>query len=193
MIPPLFATALAAFTGPLAAQETAHLPSEFDLKLPPLDSVTMLGMNGHQLLMGGIVICILGLVFGMVSYGQLKRLPVHSAMREVSELIYETCKTYLFTQMKFIGILWAFIAAVIAAYFFGIHGKPVSEVLMILAFSLIGIAGSVAVAAFGIRVNTFANSARRSRRCAASRTRSTRSRSRPACRSGCCSSRSSSS
>ncbi|MBK7874650.1 MAG: sodium-translocating pyrophosphatase [Planctomycetes bacterium] len=140
-----------------AVQETAHA-SEFDLKLPDLSTVTMLGMNGHQLLMGGIVICILGLVFGMVSYSQLKNLPVHSAMREVSELIYETCKTYLFTQMKFIGILWVFIALVIAAYFFGIHHKSVGEVLMILAFSVIGIAGSVAVAAFGIRVNTFANS-----------------------------------
>jgi K(+)-stimulated pyrophosphate-energized sodium pump len=159
MITPLFSAALLALAGPVAAaQETVHPPSEFDLKLPPLDSVTMLGMDGHQLLMGGIVICILGLVFGMVSYGQLKRLPVHSAMREVSELIYETCKTYLFTQMKFIAVLWAFIAAVIVAYFGFAHDKGVGEIALILAFSLIGIAGSIAVAAFGIRVNTFANS-----------------------------------
>ncbi|MFO1009093.1 MAG: sodium-translocating pyrophosphatase [Planctomycetota bacterium] len=153
----MFPAALLALAGPTAVQATEHA-SEFDLKLPDLSTVTMLGVNGHQLLLGGIVICILGLIFGMVSYGQLKNLPVHSAMREVSELIYETCKTYLFTQMKFIAILWVFIALVIGAYFGGIHHKPFGEILMILAFSVIGIAGSVAVAAFGIRVNTFANS-----------------------------------
>jgi K(+)-stimulated pyrophosphate-energized sodium pump len=158
MIPPLFPAALLALTGPVAAQQGGHVQSEFDLALPDLRSVTMLGVDGHQLLLGGIVICILGLVFGMVSYGQLKRLPVHAAMREVSELIYETCKTYLFTQMKFIGVLWAFIGAVIVAYFGLVHSKPFGELALILAFSLIGIAGSVAVAAFGIRVNTFANS-----------------------------------
>ncbi len=157
MTPPMFPAALLALAGPTAVQATEHA-SEFDLKLPDLSTVTMLGVNGHQLLLGGIVICILGLIFGMVSYGQLKNLPVHSAMREVSELIYETCKTYLFTQMKFIAILWVFIALVIGAYFGGIHHKPFGEILMILAFSVIGIAGSVAVAAFGIRVNTFANS-----------------------------------
>src|SRR5215216_3554756 len=103
MTPPLFPALLASLPSPIAAAQGAHA-SEFDLKLPPLDSVRMLGMNGHDLLLGGIVICILGLVFGMVSYGQLKRLPVHTAMREVSELIYATCKTYLVTQMKFIGV-----------------------------------------------------------------------------------------
>jgi len=132
--------------------------SEFDLVLPDLRSVTMLGTTGHNLLLGGIVVCVLGLLFGMVSYSQLRNLPVHSAMREISELIYETCKTYLFTQLRFIGILWVFIGAVIVAYFGLIHHKSFGELAMILAFSLIGIAGSVAVAAFGIRVNTFANS-----------------------------------
>ena len=141
---------------PLQSQ-TPH-KSEFDLVLPDLSSIEMLGTSGHTLLLGGIVVCILGLLFGMVSYTQLKRLPVHAAMREISELIYETCKTYLFTQIKFIGVLWVFIGAVIVAYFGFIHHKPLGELAMILAFSLIGIAGSVAVAAFGIRVNTFANS-----------------------------------
>ena len=116
------------------------------------------GYTGHDLLMGGILICLLGIVFGLVAFSQLKNLPVHSAMREVSELIYETCKTYLFTQVKFIIILQVFIGAVIWAYFGLVLGKPISEVLIILLFSLIGIAGSVLVAAFGIRVNTFANS-----------------------------------
>lgn len=132
--------------------------SEFDLALPDLASVEMLGVDGHNLLLGGLVICVLGLLFGWITFQQLKKLPVHEEMRKVSELIYETCKTYLQTQLKFIGILWLFIGAVIVAYFGPIHGKSVGEILTILAFSLIGIAGSVLVAAFGIRVNTFANS-----------------------------------
>jgi K(+)-stimulated pyrophosphate-energized sodium pump len=140
--------------------EGAH-KSEFDLAMPNLadKAITFLGgYTGHDLLMGGILICLLGIVFGLVSFSQLKNLPVHSAMREVSELIYETCKTYLATQVKFIIILQVFIGAVIWAYFGLVLGKPITEVLIILVFSLIGIAGSVLVAAFGIRVNTFANS-----------------------------------
>ncbi len=136
----------------------AHPKSEFDLELPDLGSVEMLGTNGHTLLLGGLFICFLGLLFGIVTYNQLRKLPVHEEMRKVSELIYETCKTYLATQMKFIGVLWAFISLVIVAYFGPIHGKSVGEIALILGFSLVGIAGSVAVAAFGIRVNTFANS-----------------------------------
>ena len=143
-----------------ALSEGGH-KSEFDLAMPDLanKAITFLGgYTGHDLLMGGILICLLGIVFGLVSFSQLKNLPVHSAMKEVSELIYETCKTYLFTQVKFIVILQVFIGAVIWAYFGLVLGKPISEVLIILVFSLIGIAGSVLVAAFGIRVNTFANS-----------------------------------
>ena len=154
MLHALLAAAPARIAGALPQEHK----SEFDLVLPDLRAVEMLGTSGYTLLLGGIVVCVLGLLFGMVSYGQLKNLPVHAAMREISELIYETCKTYLFTQLKFIGILWAFIGAVIVAYFGLIHHKPFGELAMILAFSLIGIAGSVAVAAFGIRVNTFANS-----------------------------------
>ncbi len=135
---------------------------EAALKLPDLSQVTFLGIDGHKLLLVGIVFCVLGLLFGLAIYMQLKNLPVHRSMKEISELIYETCKTYLTTQGKFIMILWVFIAIIVVAYF-GIlrpvPGHPVYlTVPMILLFSLIGIAGSYGVAWFGIRVNTFANS-----------------------------------
>ncbi len=135
---------------------------EASLIVPDLSSVSFGGVNGHTLLMSGLVISALGLLFGLLTFTQLKNLPVHSAMREVSELIYETCKTYLITQGKFILVLWAFIAVIIAAYFgwlSPVPNKPVPLTLtIILLFSLIGIAGSYGVAWFGIRVNTFANS-----------------------------------
>ncbi|HYW71670.1 MAG TPA: sodium-translocating pyrophosphatase [Pyrinomonadaceae bacterium] len=135
---------------------------EAALKLPDLSQVTFLGIDGHKLLLIGLVFCFLGLMFGLVIFMQLKNLPVHRSMKEISELIYETCKTYLTTQGKFIMILWIFIAIIVVAYF-GIlrpvPGKPIFVTLpMILLFSLIGIAGSYGVAWFGIRVNTFANS-----------------------------------
>ena len=136
---------------------------EANLVLPDLSQATFLGgVNGRTLLMGGLVICALGLLFGLLTFMQLKNLPVHRSMREISELIYETCKTYLITQGKFLLILWVFIAAIIALYFgwlAPVPGKPVSTTLpVILLFSLIGIGGSYGVAWFGIRVNTFANS-----------------------------------
>jgi len=155
-----------------AAQEAAgHGGGEASLKIPDLNSVQFLGAGipGHTLLLSGLVVCALGLLFGLVIYSQLKRLPVHEAMREVSELIYETCKTYLLTQGKFLMLLWVFIGA-IAAVYFGllaqttdasgavVRGFPASKVAIILFFSLVGIAGSYSVAWFGIRVNTFANS-----------------------------------
>ena len=117
-----------------------------------------MGVSGPTLLMAGLVICALGLLFGLVIYGQLKNLPVHEAMREISELIYETCKTYLITQGKFLLILEAFIGVIMVLYF-GVllHFEPV-KVVIILAFSLIGIGGSYGVAWFGMRINTFANS-----------------------------------
>ena len=133
---------------------------EAHLVLPDLSSVSFLGVTGHNLLLIGLLFCLGGLIFGMSIYIQLKNLPVHRSMREISELIYETCKTYLFTQGKFIMILWAFIAVIIGLYF-GVL-SPVGNVAVtlpiILGFSLIGIAGSYGVAWFGIRVNTFANS-----------------------------------
>jgi len=155
-----------------AAQEAAgHGGGEASLKIPDLNSVQFLsaGIPGHTLLLSGLVVCALGLLFGLVIYSQLKGLPVHQTMREVSELIYETCKTYLITQGKFLMLLWVFIGA-IAAVYFGflaqttdatgavVRGFPAGKVAIILFFSLVGIAGSYSVAWFGIRVNTFANS-----------------------------------
>jgi K(+)-stimulated pyrophosphate-energized sodium pump len=148
--------AAAAFAQP--GGETAG--GEASLKLPDLSSVSFLNgaIDGHRLLMVGILFCIFGLGFGMVIYTRLKNLPVHRSMREISELIYETCKTYLVTQGRFILLLWAFIAVVILLYFGVLEHMEAMRVVIILAFSLVGIAGSYGVAWFGIRVNTFANS-----------------------------------
>jgi K(+)-stimulated pyrophosphate-energized sodium pump len=131
---------------------------EANLKLPDLSSVQFMGVNGHKLLLLGILFCIFGLVFGMVIYTGLKNLPVHSSMGEISQLIWETCKTYLFTQGKFLLLLWVFIAAIILLYFGVLLKYEAIRVVVILFFSLVGIAGSYGVAWFGIRVNTFANS-----------------------------------
>ena len=115
-------------------------------------------MTGHNLLMGGIVVCLLGMVFGWFAYRGLKKLPVHRSMREISELIYETCKTYLLTQGKFIMLLWVFIGAMMVVYFGWLKPVGAGNLLIILFFSLVGICGSYTVAWFGIRINTFANS-----------------------------------
>jgi K(+)-stimulated pyrophosphate-energized sodium pump len=138
---------------------------EASLTLPDLKSVyfeNFGGLNGHALLMIGLLFCAGGLLFGLAIYVQLKNLPVHRTMLEVSELIYETCKTYLVTQGKFIMLLWAFIAVIISLYFgwlAPVANHPIAVTLpIILLFSLVGIAGSYGVAWFGIRVNTFANS-----------------------------------
>ncbi len=145
-----------------AAQTTEVPGGEAGLKLPDLSSVSFLGIDGHKLLLFGILFCIFGLAFGLIIYSRLKNLPVHRTMLDVSELIYETCKTYLFTQGKFLMLLWLFIAVVIILYFgvlAPVPGKSVAVTLpIILFFSLVGIAGSYGVAWFGIRVNTFANS-----------------------------------
>jgi K(+)-stimulated pyrophosphate-energized sodium pump len=134
--------------------------SEAELVLPDLGSVSFLGnaINGHNLLLGGLVVCVLGMLFGLVMYTQLKNMPVHRSMREISELIFETCKTYLSTQGKFILLLEVFIGAVMVFYFGWLRHFDAAKVITILIFSLIGIAGSYGVAWFGIRVNTFANS-----------------------------------
>ncbi len=132
--------------------------SELELKLPDLRQAVFLGVNGWTLLSFGLVISALGFVFGIAMYTHLRNLPVHESMREISELIYETCKTYLITQGKFLMILEIFIGAVIVLYFGILTATPAFQVVIILLFSLIGIAGSYGVAWFGIRVNTFANS-----------------------------------
>ena len=168
--------AVAAQTEVPAAQTTQeaapaqHAGGEANLVLPDLGSVDFQGINGRTLLLGGLVFCVLGLAFGLVIYTNLKNLPVHRSMLEISELIYETCKTYLITQGRFILILWVFIGIISAVYFGGlastidpatgavVHGFPPFKVAVILLFSLIGIAGSYGVAWFGIRVNTYANS-----------------------------------
>ncbi len=142
------------------AQSSSDVGGEANLKLPDLSSVNFLNdtIDGHKLLLIGIIFCILGLGFGMTIYMRLKNLPVHRAMREISELIYETCKTYLITQGKFLMLLWAFIAVVILLYFGVLLKYDAVRVAVILLFSVVGIAGSYGVAWFGIRVNTFANS-----------------------------------
>src|SRR5271167_63392 len=156
------AAVVALGTSAALAQPAPEASGEAGLKLPDLSSVSFLGIDGHKLLMVGILFCIAGLGFGLAIYMRLKSLPVHRAMLEISELIYETCKTYLVTQGKFLLLLWVFIAVVIILYFgvlSPVPGKPVTTTLpIILAFSLVGIAGSFGVAWFGIRVNTFANS-----------------------------------
>src|ERR1700723_3062536 len=140
------------------AQPAPEASGEAGLKLPDLSSVSFLGIDGHRLLMVGILFCIAGLGFGLAIYTRLKNLPVHRAMLEISELIYETCKTYLVTQGKFLLLLEAFIAVVIVLYFGVLLHYEAARVIIILAFSMVGIMGSFGVAWFGIRVNTCANS-----------------------------------
>ena len=142
------------------AQPAEAAGGEASLKLPDLSSIRFLNgaIDGHNLLLIGILACFFGLAFGMVIFMRLKNLPVHRAMLEISELIYETCKTYLVTQGKFILLLWVFIAVIITLYFGALQHMEAMRVIIILAFSLVGIAGSYGVAWFGIRVNTFANS-----------------------------------
>ena len=160
---------MASMVAPLLAQQPEVLPQEqaqaerapggeAALVLPPLDLVDVGGYNGRTLLMGGLGISVLGMLFGLVILTQLKNMPVHRSMREVSELIYETCKTYLIQQGKFIAILEVFIAVIIVLYFGVLAGMDAMRVSIILLFSVVGILGSYGVAWFGIRVNTYANS-----------------------------------
>jgi K(+)-stimulated pyrophosphate-energized sodium pump len=137
---------------------TAAWASEAELKIPDLGSVNFLGVSGHNLLLFGLIVCIGGMVFGLVQFMQIRDLPVHRAMREISELIYETCKTYLITQGKFLAILWAFIAVIMVVYFGFLLHFTAAQVTVIVLFSIVGILGSYSVAWFGIRINTFANS-----------------------------------
>ena len=153
--------AFAQLPEPAAAEEQtegAHAGGEVNIVLPDLNLTDVGGYNGRTLLMGGLLVSFLGVLFGLVILNQLKNLPVHRSMAEVSALIYETCKTYLITQGKFILVLEVFIAIVIVLYFGVLTGLEPFRVAIILLFSLVGIAGSYAVAWFGIRVNTYANS-----------------------------------
>ena len=148
--------ALAQQPEPAGAQ--AQAGGEANLILPDLSLVDVGGYDSRSLLMVGMVVAALGLVFALVILNQLRNLPVHRSMLEISDLIYETCKTYLITQGKFIAILEIFIAAVIVLYFGLLSGLAPQRVAIILLFSVIGILGSYSVAWFGIRVNTYANS-----------------------------------
>ncbi len=166
-----------AFVAPLLLSPLGARADESTMILPNLGSQTYAGISGHTLLALGLIIAALGILFGLVTYKQLKNLAVHKSMGEVSDLIYETCKTYLLNQGKFILMLWVCIAAVMVAYFGFLRGGNedpnfakmlhdqglteygrATQVVIILLFSLVGIAGSYAVAWFGMRVNTFANS-----------------------------------
>jgi K(+)-stimulated pyrophosphate-energized sodium pump len=134
-----------------------HGGGEMNLVLPDFSQVSFIGFTGTQLFQFGLIVCVMGLAFGVLTFARIKRLHTHPSMLEISELIYETCKTYLVTQGKFIMILEAFVSVIIVFYFWVLMDFPLIKVLTIWIFSLIGIAGSVGVAWFGIRVNTFAN------------------------------------
>ncbi len=153
-----FVLVLAGTTAALAQAAPETAGGEANLKLPDLSQVRFLGTDGHTLLLYGILFCVFGLLFGLTIYRRLKNLPVHRSMREISELIYETCKTYLITQGKFLLLLESFIAAIIVLYFGVLLHYEALRVGIIFLFSVLGIAGSYGVAWFGIRVNTFANS-----------------------------------
>ncbi len=142
------------------AQRAPQTSGEANLVLPDLRQATFFGgtIDGRTLLLYSLIIVVLGLLFGVVIYSQLKNLPVHTSMLEISELIYETCKTYLVTQAKFLVILWVFIAVIIIFYFGYLEHFDAVKVFVIVLFSIVGICGSSGVAWFGIRVNTFANS-----------------------------------
>jgi K(+)-stimulated pyrophosphate-energized sodium pump len=142
----------------IVASAAPTFASEADLVLPDLASVSFFGMTGRTLLFLGLFVCAAGALFGMVFYKQLRDMPVHKSMLEVSELIYETCKTYLQTQGRFIMLLWVFIASIMVVYFWWLRHFSIDRVLLIIFFSLVGIGGSYGVAWFGIRINTFANS-----------------------------------
>ena len=147
------------FVAPMMAEGQHQGGGEANLVLPDLNTAVFLGgIPGGTLLMIGLIASALGMVFGMIIYSRLKNMPVHSSMLEVSELIYETCKTYLQTQGKFLVILECFIGAIIVFYFGFLQSFSAFKVIVILLFSIVGILGSYAVAAFGMRVNTFANS-----------------------------------
>ena len=138
----------------------AAFAGEADINLPDLTQVSFMGgsLAGLTILNAGLIICIIGMVFGIMQYVQTKNLPAHKAMLDVSQTIWETCKTYLFQQGKFLIALWILIAICIVYYFGALQGKAASDIIIILICSILGILGSYGVAWFGIRINTVANS-----------------------------------
>jgi len=150
----------------LAAATTVCSPNapagEVNILLPDLHSVSFPvpggALSGPAVLRAGLVVCALGLLFGLWQYLQTRRLPAHAAMTDVSHTIWETCKTYLQQQGRFLVGLWGLIAICIAYYFAGLSDEPPFNVAVILLCSICGILGSYGVAWFGIRINTVANS-----------------------------------
>src|SRR6266540_519839 len=163
----LFVAAVMIATAPLlaaqpetrpAAVPVEHKPGgEVNIHLPDLNQGDFLGFTGHQILLSGLVVCVLGLLFGAFTYANVRSLPVHRSMAEISDLIYETCKAYLVQQGKLLLVLELFIATVMVAYFW-LTGLEAYKIVIVLLFSLIGIGGSYGVAWYGIRINTLANS-----------------------------------
>jgi K(+)-stimulated pyrophosphate-energized sodium pump len=145
----------------LAGASTAAFGSEAELKLPNLRDVSfpaLGGMTGYNLMLIGIVVCVFAALFGIWQYSQTKALPVHSSMRNVSNVIWETCKSYLFQQGKFLAMLWVLIGVCMVYYFGALQHMPAGSVVVILLASILGILGSYGVAWFGMRINTQANS-----------------------------------
>ena len=134
------------------------LASEADINLPDLGTVQFGPVSGLHLMYAGLVVSVIGLIFGLIQYKQTTALPVHSSMNNVSQTIWETCKTYLIQQGKFLSVLWVLIGACMVYYFFGLQHKSVADIVIILGASILGILGSYGVAWFGIRINTQANS-----------------------------------
>ncbi|HEY1763763.1 MAG TPA: sodium-translocating pyrophosphatase [Opitutaceae bacterium] len=134
--------------------------SESDINIPNLNAVSFMGgsLSGSAVLLAGLVVCVLGMAFGWMQYLQTRNLSVHSSMAAVSNVIWETCKTYLAQQGKFLVVLWVLIAICISYYFYGLSGQSAGHVVIILLASILGILGSYGVAWFGIRINTVANS-----------------------------------
>src|SRR6185437_3990151 len=145
----------------LSGFASSAFASEADINIPDLAGVhfnSLGGVGGIALMYFGIFMCVVGAIFGLIQYKQTKALPVHESMAKVSNTIWETCKTYLFTQGKFLGILWVLIAACMVYYFKVLQENPMGNVLVILLASILGILGSYGVAWFGIRINTVSNS-----------------------------------
>ncbi len=144
----------------LCGSSASVFAGDADINLPALDQVLFYGgsLGSHAILYLGLVICAVGALFGWIEYRNTRALPVHKSMRDVSHIIWETCKTYLWQQGKFLAALWILIAACMIYYFGHLQGKATSAVLIILASSVLGILGSYSVAWFGIRINTIANS-----------------------------------
>src|SRR5262245_23370138 len=146
----------------LAASTMGVSAGEADIKIPDLGLVhfEVFGrtISGYSILYSGLLICALGAIFGLIQYAQTKKLPVHRAMAEVSNTIWETCKTYVLQQGRFLIVLWALIAVCMIYYFKILQNYDFGRLLVVLLCSILGILGSYGVAWFGIRINTVANS-----------------------------------